>query len=150
MKQYTYLFVHSKTLMEHAAYITPCLDLGRQLEPTATAVWPAWTRLAATCSTIPGVIVVEKHPSCWTHRVNKTHMVFSSMETHFFPFHVEGTRASGKALSASPRFKSSCWRLSKHWCRISFQNRFWIPEVCFCPPTPSGFSLEKCFQKMLY
>ena len=34
-------------------------------------------------------------------------MVFSSWKTHFFHIRVEGTKALGKALSASPSFKSS-------------------------------------------
>lgn len=123
MKHILHSFVHSKTAeracsLHHALLWTLAISWNSLLQhPDRHGLW-----LAGTCSTIPGVILVENHPSCWTHRVNKTNMVFSSWKTHFFHFHVEGTKALGKALSASPSFKSSCWRLSKLWCRISFQS----------------------------
>ena len=108
MKHILHSFVHSKTAeracsLHHALLWTLVISWNPLLQhPDHHGLW-----LAGTCGTIPGVILVENHPSCWTHRVNKTNMVFSSWKTHFFHFRVEGTKALGKALSASPSFKSS-------------------------------------------
>lgn len=69
--------------------------------------------LAVTCSTIPGVILVENHPSCWTHKVNKTNMVFSSWK-------VQACTSNRRGLSDpfsyfNPFFFISLLKARRHW-----------------------------------